>query len=406
MLGGGGRDGRRPSGLPGGSRGDDRALSRSVRDRASRRAPRRWCERAARETAFPVTPRLRNVELPRTTNQLRQAAAAVRDRSWCRATIDTKTNLRSYTPLGGPVVVFGPNNFPFAFNSIAGGDFVAAIAAGNPVIAKANTGHPGTTRLLGETAWAAARPVCPRRWCSSSTEPRPRSASRSCLTPSWRATGFTGSKNAGLQLKEAADRAGKPIYLEMSSVNPVFVLPERAGRARGGDRQGAVRFVHDRRGAVLHAPRVTVVVDGRRPRADLRLRGGGAVRPRDSGHLARCLRRIGNRPAARRAGPRTAPRLSPGDARSTDRATPSRTRCCGCRVTRSWRPARPADRGVRLGEPGDHARDVAQMVDIASQLEGNLTGCVYSGNRQTARRQLGRRREARRTGAGPRGPRV
>ena len=39
------------------------------------------------------------------------------------------------------------------------------------------------------------------------------------------ATGFTGSKNAGLKLKEAADKAGKPIYLEMSSVNPIFVLP-------------------------------------------------------------------------------------------------------------------------------------------------------------------------------------
>src|SRR5271165_1036335 len=63
------------------------------------------CERAARETGFPVSPRLRTVELPRTTNQLRQGAAAVRDRSWCHATIDSKANLRSkYGPLGGPVV--------------------------------------------------------------------------------------------------------------------------------------------------------------------------------------------------------------------------------------------------------------------------------------------------------------
>jgi alpha-ketoglutaric semialdehyde dehydrogenase len=114
--------------------------------------------RAAAETGLAPAPRLRNVELPRTTNQLRQGAAAARDRSWTQATIDTKANLRSYYgPLGGPVVVFGPNNFPFAFNSIAGGDFVAAIAAGNPVIAKANTGHPGTSKLLAELAIAAAR---------------------------------------------------------------------------------------------------------------------------------------------------------------------------------------------------------------------------------------------------------
>ncbi len=62
-----------------------------------------------------------------------------------------------YGPLGGPVVVFGPNNFPFAYNSVAGGDFAASIAAGNPVIAKANPGHPGTTRVLAEVAFEALR---------------------------------------------------------------------------------------------------------------------------------------------------------------------------------------------------------------------------------------------------------
>ena len=52
-------------------------------------------KQASLETALPVEPRLRTTELPRTTNQLRQAAAAVRDRSWCRATLDTKSNIRS-----------------------------------------------------------------------------------------------------------------------------------------------------------------------------------------------------------------------------------------------------------------------------------------------------------------------
>src|SRR5947207_3443398 len=106
-------------------------------------------EMANLETALPIEPRLRNVELPRTVNQLRQAAQATRSRSWSQATIDTASNIRSrFEPLGGAVVVFGPNNFPYAFNSAAGGDFAAAIAAGNPVIAKANTGHPGTTRIF------------------------------------------------------------------------------------------------------------------------------------------------------------------------------------------------------------------------------------------------------------------
>jgi 2,5-dioxopentanoate dehydrogenase len=107
------------------------------------------------ETGLPVKPRLADVELPRTSGQLRQAAAAARSGSWAQPTIDTKLNIRScYEPIG-PVIVFGPNNFPFAFNSVAGGDFAAAIAAGNPVIGKANTSHPGTTKLLAELAMSA-----------------------------------------------------------------------------------------------------------------------------------------------------------------------------------------------------------------------------------------------------------
>src|SRR5579862_4254487 len=108
------------------------------------------------ETALAVQPRLKDVELPRTVNQLRQAASAARDGSWAQATIDTKANIRSmYAPLG-PVVVFGPNNFPFAFNGAAGGDFAAAVAAGNPVIAKGHSSHPGSSRLLAEEAHQAA----------------------------------------------------------------------------------------------------------------------------------------------------------------------------------------------------------------------------------------------------------
>ena len=62
-----------------------------------------------------------------------------------------QTSARAYGPLG-PVAVFGPNNFPLAFNGISGGDFAAAIAAGNPVIAKAHPSHPRTSQLLAEQA--------------------------------------------------------------------------------------------------------------------------------------------------------------------------------------------------------------------------------------------------------------
>src|SRR5262245_25177347 len=97
---------------------------------------------ASQETALAIAPRLADNELPRTPNQLRQAAAAAREGYWAMPTIDAKNNIRSILAPIGPVVVFGPNNFPLAFNSASGGDFAAAIAAGNPVVAKANSSHP------------------------------------------------------------------------------------------------------------------------------------------------------------------------------------------------------------------------------------------------------------------------
>src|SRR5580692_300849 len=178
------------------------------------------------ETALPVEPRLKSVELPRTINQLRQAAAAARDGSWVQATIDTKANIRSMFAPVGPVVVFGPNNFPFAFNGAAGGDFAAAVAAGNPVIAKGHTSHPGTSRLLAEEAHEAALETdLPAGFVQLIYRTSHTDGERIVSHPLLGATGYTGSRQAGLRLKQAADRTGKPIYLELSSINPVFVLP-------------------------------------------------------------------------------------------------------------------------------------------------------------------------------------
>lgn len=181
---------------------------------------------AHQETALPVRPRLAEVELPRTTGQLRQAAAAAREGSWALPTIDAKANIRSYLTALGPVCVFGPNNFPLAFNGVSGGDFAAAIAAGNPVICKANTSHPGTTRRLAELAHAAAHESeLPRATVQLLYRLEHQDGQRLVADPRLGATGYTGSREAGLTLKAAADTAGKPIYLELSSVNPVLILP-------------------------------------------------------------------------------------------------------------------------------------------------------------------------------------
>ena len=181
---------------------------------------------ANRETALPEEPRLRSVELPRTTSQLRSAADATRDASWSQSTIDTSLHTRSIYRAIGPVCVFGPNNFPFAFNSIAGGDFAAAIAAGNPVIAKGNTSHPGTTKIFAEAANEAANSTeMPKGLVQLLYRTDHQDGERLVSHPLLGATGYTGSRQTGLTLKSAADCSGKPIYLELSSINPILVLP-------------------------------------------------------------------------------------------------------------------------------------------------------------------------------------
>ncbi|QDV71527.1 NADP-dependent fatty aldehyde dehydrogenase [Rosistilla carotiformis] len=181
---------------------------------------------ANRETGLPASPRLADVELPRTTNQLRLAAAACRSGDWAAATIDSKAGIRSCYQSLGPICVFGPNNFPFAFGSLSGGDFAAAIAAGNPVIGKANSSHPETTKIFAEEAFAALQATdLPTATVQLIYRLNHADGERLVADPRVGATGYTGSRGAGLALKAAADRAGKPIYLELSSVNPVAILP-------------------------------------------------------------------------------------------------------------------------------------------------------------------------------------
>ena len=181
---------------------------------------------ASQETGLAVSPRLKDVELPRTTNQLRQAAAAAREESWKHVTLDKARNIRSCFAAIGPVVVFGPNNFPLAFNGISGGDFAAAVAAGNPVIAKAHPLHPNTTRLLAEEARKAAEASgLPSGAVQMLYNVSNADGLRLVSDARVGAVGFTGGRSSGLALKRAADEAGKPIYLEMSSINPVVFLP-------------------------------------------------------------------------------------------------------------------------------------------------------------------------------------
>ncbi|WP_459556953.1 aldehyde dehydrogenase (NADP(+)) [Lacunimicrobium album] len=192
------------------------------------------CLLAHQETAFPVPTRLAGNEFPRTTNQLRLAAKSAREGSWRMATIDTKANIRSMLVSLGPVVVMGPNNFPLAYNAISGGDFASAIATGNPVIAKAHPLHPRTSMRMAELAHEVATELGFPGGFIQQIYHLPNELGLKMLSDRRiKAAAFTGSRNAGLKIKEACDTNGKPVYLEMSSVNPVYLLPGALSERRG-----------------------------------------------------------------------------------------------------------------------------------------------------------------------------
>ncbi|HZX70666.1 MAG TPA: aldehyde dehydrogenase family protein, partial [Rhodanobacter sp.] len=178
------------------------------------------------ETALAAETRLRKVELPRTSGQLRQAARAVRSYSWTQPVIDTSAGLRAHrAPLGKPVLVFGPNNFPYAFNAISGSDFASAIAARNPVIAKAHPLHPATSQRLAQLAHDALRAAgLPAAAVQMLYHFDNALGLQLAGDARLGAIGFTGSRAGGLALKAAADSAGVPMYAELSSINPVFLL--------------------------------------------------------------------------------------------------------------------------------------------------------------------------------------
>ena len=190
------------------------------------------------ESGLAVKPRLTDVELPRTLDQLRQAAASAREQTWRMAMLDTEKNIRAACFGIGPVVVFPPANFPLAFGCVTGGDMAAAIAAGNPVIAKAHPGHPTVSKLAAEEALEALRETgLPAATVQLLHGIENADGEKLVADPRVGATGFTGSEAAGKKLFAAASAAGKVIWVEMGSINPVVLLPGAVAE-RGGEIAG------------------------------------------------------------------------------------------------------------------------------------------------------------------------
>lgn len=190
-------------------------------------------QRAMAESGLPEA-RLRG-ELGRTTTQLRLFARVVRDGAYLDIRIDhaqpertpPRADIRlSHLPLG-PVVVFGASNFPLAF-SVCGGDTASALAAGCPVIVKAHPAHPGTSELAGR-AVVDALAACglPAGVFSLLFDEGIAVGQALVADPRVAAVGFTGSRRAGTALMDIARARPRPIpvYAEMSSINPVLLLP-------------------------------------------------------------------------------------------------------------------------------------------------------------------------------------
>ncbi|GAA0233748.1 aldehyde dehydrogenase (NADP(+)) [Castellaniella daejeonensis] len=228
-------------------------------------------ERAMRETGLPRA-RLEG-ERGRTVNQLRLFARVVRDGDWVGARIDHALPDRTPMPRSdirlrhipvGPVAVFGASNFPLAF-SVAGGDTASALAAGAPVVVKAHPAHPGTSELVGRAIRKAIRQCGLHEGVFSLLAGPGHELSLALVGhPSIQAVGFTGSRQGGLALMRAAAARPVPIpvYAEMSSTNPVFLLPGALAARAEDIARGFVVSLTGSAGQLCTNPGLIIGLDG------------------------------------------------------------------------------------------------------------------------------------------------
>src|SRR5690554_1522019 len=188
-------------------------------------------------------------ERGRTVNQLKLFAELLREGSWVEARIDTadpnrqplpRQDIRSMLKAIGPVAVFGASNFPFAF-SVAGGDTASALAAGCTVVVKGHPAHPGTSEMVGLAIQrAVVQCDLPEGTFSMLNGTSVEVGLRMVQHPLIKAVGFTGSFQGGKSLFDAAARRSEPIpvFAEMGSSNPVFILPGALAQRKEALAQG------------------------------------------------------------------------------------------------------------------------------------------------------------------------
>ncbi|TWT35238.1 NADP-dependent fatty aldehyde dehydrogenase [Posidoniimonas corsicana] len=228
-------------------------------------------DRTHAETALPIA-RLQG-ERARTTGQTRKFADLVRDGSWRQARIDQgdaarepmpKPDVRTLLAAVGPVVVFGASNFPYAI-SVAGTDTISALAARCPVVVKAHPGHPGTCELIAQVISAALAehnlPAGAFSMVQSAGHEVGLALVEHTLTA---AVAFTGSLRGGRSLADAVAARAEPIpiYAEMGSTNPVFLLPDAMATRSKQIAEGYLQSVNMGVGQFCTSPGMVFGIEG------------------------------------------------------------------------------------------------------------------------------------------------
>lgn len=193
-------------------------------------------------------------ERGRTVGQLNMFADLIEEGSWVDARIEhaqpdrapiPKPDLRSMRRPLGPVAVFCASNFPLAF-SVAGGDTASALAAGCPVVVRAHSAHAGTAEIVASAIQAAVIECeMPEGTFSMIFDSGIELGTALVTHPEIKAVGFTGSRSGGRALMDAAAARPEPIpvFAEMSSVNPIFILPGAMAERGEAIAQGLVGSV-------------------------------------------------------------------------------------------------------------------------------------------------------------------
>ena len=347
-------------------------------------------ERAAHETGLPLA--RCTGEVARTSGQLRLYGETAERGDWVDVRIETaqpdrkplpKPDHRSMLRPLGPVVVFGSSNFPFAY-SVAGGDTASAFAAGCPVIVKAHPAHPGTGELVGRLVVEAVRECgLPEGTFSLLFDAGFEAGQTLVKHPLVKAVGFTGSVKGGRALVDLAAARPEPIpvYAEMGSINPFFILPgaltERAAALVDGLHASATNGV----GQFCTNPGLIVLQ--RSPAAE--------------GFIQALATKLGATPEAAM--------LTPGIRKAFVTHTAARSQQAGVKVLAEVKAATACgaapvwfetEAKAFLGNPGLSeeifgpsslvvwCRDRAELLEVARHLEGSLTATVHVGAAEVA----------------------